>query len=154
MRGIVDLKKRPQRIARPAGAGDLLKRAVALHVQRKLERARELLDHDPAYLAMIRQLPCLKCGLEPCGEAAHVRLTSAAFHKYGGMGKKPADRWTVPLDSGCHTRDHDGLHRVGEFQFWHDAGINPLLICQRLHAAKGDLVRMRAVILAAMAERR
>jgi hypothetical protein len=108
---------------------------------------------DPAYLAMIRELPCLKCGLEPCGEAAHVRITSAAFHKRGGMGRKPADRWTAPLDRGCHQTDRDALHRVGEYLFWATLGINPLLICERLYAHRGDLVAMRAVVLTAIADR-
>ena len=91
--------------------------------------------------------------MEPCGEAAHVRLTSAAFHKRGGMGKKPSDRWAAPLCGSCHREDRNALHRVGEYLFWLDLGINPLLICTRLYAARGDLVRMRAIILVAIAER-
>lgn len=37
--------------------------------------------------------------------------------------------------------------------FWHELGIDPLPICERLYAQRGDLVAMRAVILVAIAER-
>jgi hypothetical protein len=140
----------PKRVARIAPIGSLLKHAFDRVPQRRSIET----PADPAYLEMIRQLPCIKCGMEPCGEAAHVRLTSAAFHKRGGIGKKPEDRWALPLDRGCHQVDPDALHRVGEYLFWHALGINPLLICERLYAQRGDLVAMRAVILSAMAERR
>lgn len=108
---------------------------------------------EDAYLKLIRQLPCLKCGMEPAGEAAHVRLNSAAFNKRQAMAKKPEPRWCVPLCSGCHWRDRDALHRTGEYLFWHQIGLNPLLVCERLYAARGDVVRMRAIALAAIAER-
>jgi len=58
----------PQRLARPATPGELLKRPAI--VTRTIKQTR-VGDSDPAYLAMIRQLPCLRCGMEPCGEAAH-----------------------------------------------------------------------------------
>ena len=140
----------PQRITAIAHPGALLK-----HAFDRVARARAIeTPADPSYLEMIRQLPCIKCGMEPCGEAAHVRITSAAFHKRGGIGRKPEDRWALPLDRGCHQTDPDALHRRGEYLFWADLGINPLLICERLYRQRGDLVAMRAVILSAMAERR
>jgi hypothetical protein len=139
----------PQRLTRPAPHGALFKRNAPYG----LARAKEIADHDEPYLAMIRQLPCLKCGMEPCGEAAHVRLSSAAFNKYGAALKKPADRWAVPLDGGCHREDREALHRIGEYLFWQNLGINPLLVCERLHKAKGDLPRMRAIVIQAIAER-
>jgi hypothetical protein len=91
--------------------------------------------------------------MEPCGEAAHVRQNSAAFNKRGGMGKRPADKWALPLCPDCHTRDRDSQHKIGELQFWHDAGLSPLLVCERLYAARGDVVRMRAVVVAAIGEK-
>lgn len=139
----------PQRITAIAAPGALFKRTELKAPQRLIETPA-----DPAYLEMIRQLPCIKCGLEPCGEAAHVRLTSAAFHKRGGMQRKPEDRWALPLDRGCHQTDPDALHRRGEYLFWAELGLNPLLICERLYRQRGDLVAMRAVILSAIAERR
>lgn len=138
----------PQRIMPPDPPGRLLKRLYGIRRVRKIVEGT-----DEAYLAQVRQLPCLKCGMEPCLEAAHVRITSAAFHKFNAGGKTPADKWALPLDHGCHVADRDALHRIGEFLFWHQLGLNPLLICEGLYAKRGDLVAMRAVILVAIAER-
>lgn len=52
---------------------------------------------NSTHLTMIRALPCLKCGRIGETEAAHVRSGTD-----GGMGMKPADRWTVPLCRACH----------------------------------------------------
>lgn len=141
----------PQRLTPPAAPGELLKRLTGIHVRMKL---KEIAGRDPVYLANIRQLPCLKCGMEPCGEAAHVRSQSAAHGKKGGMAKKPADRWALPLCAGCHRIDRDALHNIGEGLFFHIVGINPLLVCERLHAKRGDPVAMRAVVMTVIAERK
>jgi hypothetical protein len=137
----------PQRVAPLAKPGELLKRINGVAPQPLPREAS-----DPAYLAMIRQLPCLKCGMDPCGEAAHVRMQSGAHGKHNGIGRKPDDRWAAPLCACCHREDRDSQHRVGELVFWHRLGSNPLLICERLYAARGDLVRMRAIALLAIAE--
>jgi hypothetical protein len=139
----------PQRLMLQSPPGALLKRLFGLRARARLQ----LGERDPAYLAMVRQCPCLKCTLEPAGEAAHVRLNSAAHGKRGALGKKPGDRWTVPLCPEHHREGKDALHRVGELQFWYDLGISPFLVCQKLYAQRGDQVAMRAVILAAIAER-
>lgn len=141
---------RPQRLAPPASPGALLKRLYALEVRRK---AKEATEREPTYLAMIRQLPCLRCGQEPAGEAAHVRLQSAAHGKRGGAAKKPADKWALPLCAGCHWRDPDSQHRVGEALFWAGVGINPLWACEKLYAARGTEVGLRAAALAIIATR-
>lgn len=146
------MREHPQRLTPPAAPGALLKRAFGLAQRIKL---RDTADRDPVYLGLVRQMPCLKCGMEPpplC-EAAHVRMQSAAHGKRGGIGKKPADRWALPLCAACHRIDKDSQHAVGENLFWHILGINPLLTCARLYAARGDLLRMRAVVLRAIAER-
>lgn len=143
----------PQRLAPASAPGSLLKRAVALHVSRKLERTRELLGHDPAYLAAIRQLPCLKCGLDPAGVAAHVRMNSGLFNKRQAMARKPHSKWTVPLCNACHTTDADSQHKLGELAFWNMLGVNPLLACERLYTAKGDITRMRAIAFQVIGER-
>jgi hypothetical protein len=140
----------PQRLSPQSPIGSLFKRAFGPATRLRLADANA---REPVYLALVRQLPCLKCAMEPCGEAAHVRLTSAAFHKRGGMAKKPADRWAAPLCGGCHREDRDALHRVGEYLFWQELGINPLLVCEKLYAARADIVRMRAIALQAIAER-
>lgn len=139
--------------ARRCGAvappGSLLKR----HSIQPRKDVRETTGRDAAYLAKVRQLPCVKCGVEPCGVAAHLRMNSGLYGKRQAMARKPDDSWTTPLCDGCHTNDRDAQHRIGEREFWHRLGINPFLLCQRLHAARGDLVAMRAVVMVAIAER-
>jgi hypothetical protein len=137
---------RPQRISPIAPPGTLQKRLIGLNVRARL---KEIADSDPVYLSQIRQLPCLYCSLEPCGQAAHVRRQSGVHNKRGGMGKKPADRWALSL---CFEH-HMLQHRLGELQFWYALGIDPLLLCERLHAKRGDLSAMRAIVLLAIAER-
>lgn len=141
---------RPQRISRPEPPGSLLKRITVAALRRVQAEPK---GGDPAYLAQVRQLPCLKCGMEP-SEAAHVRFASAAFGKASGMQKKPLDAYAVPLCASCHRLDRDAQHSRGERMFWAELGINPLLVAQRLYVQRGDLVAMRAVVMVAIAERR
>jgi len=138
----------PRRVAAVAPPGSLLKRVA---VQPRTQ-ARGDAGRDADYLAMVRQLPCLKCGDEPC-EPAHVRFASAAFGKAGGMQKKPDDRHSVPLCPGCHRLDRDAQHNRNEREFWDSIGLNPLMVAQRLYAQRGDLVAMRAVVMVAIAGR-
>ena len=140
----------PQRLAVDAPMGSLLKRVGM--VRRQADRATAALS-DYAHLAAIGQLPCIKCGMEPAGESMHIRSNSAAYGKRQAMGAKPADCWTLPGCSGCHRTDSDALHKVGEQKFFQALGINPFLSAIALYAASGDLVRMRAIVLSAIAER-
>lgn len=134
----------PKRLSPPARPGELLKREIAPARPRLVESG-----DNPAYLALIRQCPCLHCGMDPAGASAHVRMQSGAHNKRGGIGKKPADKWASPL---C--REHHELqHKIGERQFWHNLGISPLIVCERLCAQRDDLVAMRAVILSAITDR-
>lgn len=141
----------PQRITPRAPIGSLLKLPIARKQRFSLGRSPRVVE--PSYLALIRALPCLKCGLEPCGEAAHVRLNCAALGKRTGVGEKPDDRWAVPLCGSCHRIDPDSQHRAGEIVFWNAVGINPLRVAQASHRAAPDLVAMRAVVLSFMARR-
>lgn len=138
----------PQRIARIAPPGALLKDVFDLTL--RLRPAQN--DDDPNYLAAIRQLPCLKCGMEP-SESAHLRMQSGAHGKRSAMGKKPAERHALPLCADCHRLDREAQHKIGERAFWGNLGLNPFLIADRLYAQRGDLVAMRAVILNAIADR-
>jgi hypothetical protein len=63
------------------------------------------------------------------------------------MGAKPHDKWALPLCRDCHREQH----RIGERAFWSIVGINPLLLAERLYAARGDLARMRDIVFAARA---
>lgn len=137
---------RPQRILLPSAPGSLLKRYAA-PAPRAIETGK-----DSDYLAMVRQCPCLKCGMEP-SEAAHVRYACAAYGKASGLGKKPEDRWALCLCADCHRLARDAQHNRSEQSFWHELGINPLAACVRLYAQRGDMVAMRAVVLVTIAER-
>ncbi|ODM71734.1 hypothetical protein [Bradyrhizobium elkanii] len=141
---------RPQRCFPPAPVGTLLKRFD--QIQPRVRRLEQGSGSESSYLSAIRSLPCLKCGMEP-SEAAHVRFASAAFGKASGLGKKPDDRWALPLCADDHRLNRTAQHNRGELAFWHELGINPLICCQRLYAARGDLVAMRAVIITTIAER-
>lgn len=140
----------PQRLSPRAFPGSLLKHA-------RRQKGRERLIPTPAdddHAKAIRELPCLKCGLDPCGECAHVRMNSAALGKQQALGKRPTSEWTVPLCRACHQGDSDSQHKIGEQEFWHRLGINPLLAAQRLHAVSPDVARMRAVAFVIIGERR
>jgi hypothetical protein len=139
---------RPRRITPTSPLGSLLKHAAPIPRPAKCEGER-----DADYLAMVRDLPCLKCGMEP-SEAAHVRYASAAFGKSSGLQKKPEDRFAVSLCSQCHRLARDAQHNRNEQEFWHDININPLLVAEKLYHARADLVTMRAVVLVAISERR
>jgi hypothetical protein len=142
---------RPQRLFAPSPPGALLKRTGAADLPQQPRQPRAQEDKD--YLALVRQLPCLKCGLDPCGLAAHLRMNSGAFNKRQAMARKPSDKWTTPLCAACHTDDRDAQHKIGEAAFWMALGINPFLVCEQLYAQAGDLVAMRAVIFVAIAQR-
>lgn len=133
------------RVSAVAKPGSLLKPDLRPAKAKLKVTSRAPRERDEAYLAAIRQLPCLKCGAVPCGEAAHVRMSSGAHGKKSGMGIKPDDRYSLPL---CH-RDHMEQHRVGEAKFWFDLGINPVLLCVKLSAASPDQDKMAAICLGA-----
>jgi len=139
---------RPRRLTPPAAPGAMLKQFAA-PAPRPHKTAGDL---DPDYLADIRACPCLHCGMEP-SEAAHVRMSSAAYGKTSGLQKKPADQWALPLCAEHHRLTRNAQHNQGEAQFWHALGINPLLTCQLLHAKRGDLTAMQAVIYLTIANR-
>lgn len=140
----------PKRLFPPAPIGSMLKRTS--DVPQRIAPKAEL-DEDPDYLALVRQCPCLYCGHDPCGEAAHVRFACVAFGASSGMGKKPPDRLALPLCRDDHLNARHAQHKRNERAFWESLGINPHLIAQRLHAQRGDLVAMRAVAFVAISER-
>ncbi len=142
--------ERAARFSNTTAPGGLLKRLLGLHTRLRI---KQTVERDATYLVRVRELPCLKCGLEPCGEAAHVRRQSGAFNKRSGLAQTPSDKWALPLCAGCHRADPEALHRIGETVFFDRLQINPLLICEKLYAARGDQLAMRAVIFTAMIAR-
>lgn len=139
----------PQRLFPPSPPGSLFKRTGAAALPH--QPGQPAGDAD-VYFALVRQLPCLHCGMEPC-EVAHLRLSSAAYGKASGLGKKPDPKWVLPLCAEHHRLGRNAQHNQGEAQFWADLGINPLIAAEQLYAQRGDLVAMRAVIFVTIAER-
>src|SRR5689334_4664962 len=82
------------------------------------------------HLTFIRQLPCIACGRAAPSEPAHVRTGTD-----GGVGMKPRDRYTVPLCTACHAKQH----RLGQLSFWSALSIDPLNVAFRLWIVSADL---------------
>ena len=82
------------------------------------------------HLAFVRQLPCVTCGKAALSEASHVRTGTD-----GGVGRKPGDRYAVPLCTICHAKQH----RVGELTFWSALRIDALNVALRLWTVSSDV---------------
>lgn len=141
----------PKRLSPPAPVGALLKDFGQLPQRSNLDSEHH--GDAPDYLALIRQLPCLYCGMEP-SEAAHVRYASAAFGKASGLGKKPHDKFAVSLCAECHRLAKHAQHNRNEEAFWIGIDINPLLVAERLWERRFDPLAMRMVVVAAIANRK
>lgn len=86
------------------------------------------------HLAFVRSLPCLVTGRTGT-DAAHIRYSDLRVAKRKvGIGEKPDDRWVVPL---CR-EEHMKQHSMSEKQYWHNVGIDPILIALALYAVSGD----------------
>lgn len=91
--------------------------------------------HDEKHLRFIRTLPCVVSGNNIETEAAHIRYSDAAAGKFNpGVGAKPDDKWTVPLSSDEHRRQHS----MGERWYWEGVGIDPIEVAKHLYAVSGD----------------
>lgn len=129
------------RVPTNAPIGSLLKQPAFQHPRKRPTRAARI--HDDGHLALVRKCPCLSCGMDPAGVAAHVRASSATHGKPNpGMGVKPDDKWTLPLCNECHDRQH----QIGELPFWYELGLSPVHECERLYRVTGSLEAMRDVI--------
>lgn len=95
------------------------------------------------HLALVRQLPCLKCLELPCGEVHHLKFGTGER----GMGQRSTDRWGVPL---CHEH-HMEVERAGtknETKWFAHIGVDALDFANNLWHATGSLPRMLAVFKA------
>jgi hypothetical protein len=101
---------------------------------------------DNAHLDAIRQCPCIVCGIDPAGQAAHIRF-SRPDKPNPGVGQKPHDHFTVPL---CD-EDHRDQHSMGEDLFWREKNIDPLTIAKHLSRVSPNVEAMRAMCFAAQA---
>jgi len=80
---------------------------------------------DKAHLRLVANLGCLVCGRRPC-HAHHVRHAQPR-----GLSQKVSDEFVVPLCFLHHRALHDSR---SEELWWHDRGIDPLPISERLWA--------------------
>lgn len=88
-------------------------------------------------------------------EDAHIRYSDAAWGKVNpGVGKKPDDKWTVPLSAARHRLDPDSQHNSDERDFWERHGIDPLPIARALWLASGNYEEGMKIILSAINDRR
>jgi hypothetical protein len=122
------------RVFKPSPPGSLFK--SALSPKKKIAFGKKARKIDNEHLSLIRECPCVSCGLDPCGEAAHIRMTSDG--RPTGIGRKPDDAKTISLCRTCHTQQHD----VGETKFW--GQFNPLRVAETLYKLSPNLEGMRA----------
>jgi hypothetical protein len=90
---------------------------------------------EPAYLAWLRQQACAcGCGSPPPSDAAHLRASSLKYDKdFTGGGRKPDDKWAMPLNHACHMRQHAYGSEVG---WWSAHGVpDPFGRSMRYYAA-------------------
>jgi len=66
------------------------------------------------HLMKLAEMPCMFCGLDPCGEPHHIRSKTN-----GGMGMKPSDYFTITTCHRCHSR----IHHEGEGPFFAEYGL-------------------------------
>jgi hypothetical protein len=86
-------------------------------------------QRDAGYLQWLRWQRCA-CGClrGPPSDAAHLRASSLAYDKpISGLGRKPDDKWALPLNHRCHMDQH----RHGDEQgWWRDRGVaDPFALC-------------------------
>src|ERR1035438_1732598 len=85
--------------------------AWAIHGRKPQRRAtsptRKGPPRDKTYLAWIREMPCIACGVEGRSVAAHTGTD-------GGMSQKASDYSCVPLCADCHTQAPGAYHRAGK----------------------------------------
>lgn len=108
-------------------------------LEKTRSRSMRAQKHFPAYIAKIRQCPCVICGDQ--AEAAHLRMSSAEYGKTNGRD----DRWCLPLCPGHHRLNPDAQHNSGEAQWWSRQAIDPLATAVRLWAARDDLEKMQRI---------
>lgn len=104
---------------------------------RSLGNSKRPREKDAAHLRFVHGLPCLLCG-QP-GEAAHIRFASIIHGKVEtGAGRKPDDKWTVPLCEADHRTGPDAQHGSNEAAWWARHGIDPIAVAALLWAHTGD----------------
>ena len=95
------------------------------------------------HLAHIRQLSCCVCFAASRSEVHHLKSGTGER----GMGQRSTDRWGVPM---CR-HHHDEVERAGtrnEVSWFARHGIDPHNLAMSLWMARGDVERMRKIVMA------
>lgn len=101
---------------------------------------------SPTHLDQIRRLPCLLSGGP--AEAAHIRFADAAYDKpETGAGRKPDDRWCVPLSPLLHRLNKGCQHDSNEREWWAQFGVDPLKVAELLWKHRDSRITMERVIV-------
>jgi hypothetical protein len=142
------------RVAPPDPVGALVKPSDGARGRRRA-KSREAdrwwrSERERAHLDAVGQLPCLACGCDPGGTAAHVRMPLYEKGKpLPGTGLKPKNQWVLPLCHSCHVDQHT----IGERSFWESFYVAPLTFAERLYRMSDNVEAMRALCWVALAGR-
>lgn len=102
-------------------------------------------DDSEAYLANLRQLPCVVCGNPAPNTVHHLKATGRR-----GIGLKSPDRYGLPMcwfPAGEHC--HNQIEAIGskhELEWLAERGIEALDLCDRLWTVRNSLAAMRLVL--------
>lgn len=100
-------------------------------------------NRNEAHLHFIRQLPCCICLDNTATEACHIRFADARIAKpITGIGIKPDDKYVVPMCGRHHREQHAGDERA----FWHDHGLDPVLLSLELFSISGNVEQAESII--------
>jgi len=97
------------------------------------QRRPRLLDRP--YLDWLKTRYCIACASPPPCDPAHIRSASIKRDKpLTGGGRKPDDRWAVPLCRICH----DSQHAAGnELAWWQSRNRDPFVLAIHYYAQFG-----------------
>ena len=126
--------------------GSLLKGVLPPKKGAREHKTKPVRNTDAGHLEAIRQCACVACLTDPCGEAAHVRMT-APGKPAPGMAMRPDDEYAVPLCHTCHMRQHE----LGELPYWRSLNLDPIKIAAALYRMSPNVEAMRAAVFAASA---
>lgn len=100
--------------------------------------------NDPAYLALIRQLPCCCTLAMPPNDPHHLLGGEAGRER--AFGRRATDRWAVPVSRSIHDQVQP-LGARGEVKFFKERGIENIYeLAYALWNAPRDLEIMANIV--------
>lgn len=103
--------------------------------------------YDRPYLDWLKTGYCVGCASPPPCDPAHIRSAALGLDKpETGAGRKPDDKWAVPLCRKCHDAQHA---RGDELAWWHAVGQNPFQLAMDYYqqfGGKGGKPKKRTTI--------